>query len=124
MNEIQIIVKNFLREAKEEIIREIRKTKRSLQYDINNKFSSLTNNLIVNLGWKKTNTVNTLDETVLGITLPVEDLTAFENLIVEIDTNTAKRDLIVKIFYILFYKVIRSRVAFKKLYIYFYFYYF
>lgn len=124
MNEIQIIVKNFLREAKEEIIREIRKTKRSLQYDMNNKFSSLTNNLIVNLGWKKTNTVNTLDETVLGITLPVEDLTAFENLIVEIDTNTAKRDLIVKIFYILFYKVIRSRVAFKKLYIYFYFYYF
>lgn len=124
MNEIQIIVKNFLREAKEEIIREIRKTKRSLQYDMNNKFSSLTNNLIVNLGWKKTNTVNTLDETVLGITLPVEDLTAFENLIVEIDTNTAKRDLIVKILYILFYKVIRSRVAFKKLYIYFYFYYF
>lgn len=124
MNEIQIIVKNFLREAKEEIIREIRKTKRSLQYDMNNKFSSLTNNLIVNLGWKKTNTVNTLDETVLGIALPAEDLTAFENLIVEIDTNTAKRDLIVKIFYILFYKVIRSRVAFKKLYIYFYFYYF
>lgn len=124
MNEIQIIVKNFLRKAKEEIIREIRKTKRSLQYDMNNKFSSLTNNLIVNLGWKKTNTVNTLDETVLGITLPAEDLTAFENLIVEIDTNTAKRDLIVKIFYILFYKVIRSRVAFKKLYIYFYFYYF
>lgn len=124
MNEIQIIVKNFLRKAKEEIIREIRKTKRSLQYDMNNKFSSLTNNLIVNLGWKKTNTVNTLDETVLGIGLPVEDLTAFENLIVEIDTNTAKRDLIVKIFYILFYKVIRSRVAFKKLYIYFYFYYF
>lgn len=102
MNEIQIIVKNFLREAKEEIIREIRKTKRSLQYDMNNKFSSLTNNLIVNLGWKKTNTVNTLDETVLGIALPAEDLTAFENLIVEIDTNTAKRDLIVKIFYILF----------------------
>lgn len=124
MNKIQIIVKNFLREAKEEIIREIRKTKRSLQYDMNNKFSSLTNNLIVNLGWKKTNTVNTLDETVLGIALPAEDLTAFENLIVEIDTNTAKRDLIVKIFYILFYKVIRSRVAFKKLYIYFYFYYF
>lgn len=124
MNEIQIVVKNFLREAKEEIIREIRKTKRSLQYDMNNKFSSLTNNLIVNLGWKKTNTVNTLDETVLGIALPAEDLTAFENLIVEIDTNTAKRDLIVKIFCILFYKVIKSCVAFKKLYIYFYFYYF
>jgi hypothetical protein len=97
LNEIQTIVKNFLKEAKEEIIREIRKTKRSLQYDINKKFSSLTNNLVVNLDFKKTNTLNTLDETVLGIALPVEDLTAFENLIAEIDTNAAKRDLIVRI---------------------------